>query len=120
MSCRSGAAACFCTCASQYVEVIFDSSVLTQQIWINSPNVCMQEWLLQHGRSQQDVASLREGYMQALGKSTLAVLTFHEFVKTWGWLNSTLGLMAAGDDGDNSEPPAKERPPDSNGEAAAA
>ena len=98
----------------------------------------MQEWLLQHGRSQQDVASLREGYMQALGRSTLAVLSFHDFAQTWGWLSSTLRLMADGDggaetDGDMrrlpslissasvaSEPPAKERPPDSNGEAAAA
>jgi hypothetical protein len=57
-----------------------------------------QEWLMQHGRSEADVTSIREGFRSALGKETLAVLNFRDFALTFSWFASTLQLMAGPDE----------------------
>ena len=58
----------------------------------------MQEWLVAHGRSDGDAAAIREGYKEALGKSTLAVLGFGDFARTFSWFASTLRMMGAAGD----------------------
>lgn len=43
------------------------------------------------------MACIRDGLKDALGKETLAVLGFRDFVRTFSWFTSTLNMMAAQD-----------------------
>lgn len=64
----------------------------------------VQDWLQQRGRSEADVASIRDGYRGALGKHTLAVISFRDFARTFSWFASTLQMMAEHDDDPNKPP----------------
>ena len=65
-------------------------------VWLaDSFRNCMQDWLLRQGRSEADAECIRQGYKSALGKSTLAVLSFGDFARTYAWFASTLRMMAA-------------------------
>lgn len=55
----------------------------------------VQEWLVRQGRSEADAACIRDGFKDALGKGTLAVLSFRDFARTFPWFVSTLQMMAA-------------------------
>lgn len=49
---------------------------------------------MRRGRSEADVACIRDGLKDALGKGTLAVLGFRDFVRMFSWFTSTLNMMA--------------------------
>ena len=62
-----------------------------------------QDWLLRQGRSEADAECIRQGYRSALGKSTLAVLSFGDFARTYAWFASTLRMMAGREEARGSE-----------------
>jgi hypothetical protein len=65
--------------------------------WLRAAHAHVQEWLQQRGRSDADVAAIREGYRVALGKDFLAVISFRDFVRTFSWFASTLQMMTEQD-----------------------